>query len=66
MSCEGCNQKLIEANEAKQKIFEEAQAMANRDGVWYGIYTDESGNERIIRADLAQNYPIRAYVSPKL
>jgi (2Fe-2S) ferredoxin len=66
MACESCTQKLKEANEAKNKIVDEAQAMANRDGVWYGIYTDEKGVERIIRADLAQNYPIRKYVSPKL
>lgn len=66
MSCEGCNQKLIEANEAKQKIVYEAQALANRDGVWYGIYTDDEGTERIIRADLGANYPITRYVSPKV
>lgn len=61
-----CNQELKERHEAEQNIITQAQGKANEDGQWYAIYTDEYGADRIIRADLAGNYPVKRYVSPKL
>lgn len=65
MSCEGCVNKIIAANEQKQKTIEVAQRNANESGEWWGIY-EESGLWFAIPIAIKTGEPIQQYYSPKL
>lgn len=62
--CLVCNQKT--QNEAENKIYKEAMELAAASGLWVGIYTDENGDRRYVRADFAQGYPIKKWVTPNM
>ena len=63
--CVGCTQKIIEANEQKQKAIQLAKENANQNGECYGIYQDHEGWKTIPSSFIGQ-YPIEQHFSPQL
>jgi len=65
VSCQGCNQKIIEHNAEKQSVREKAQQLSNETKEWVGVYTDCEGRERYAIIS-SGSYPWKGFFTPQM